>query len=519
MYKGLSESVKISNVFDSFEQEMLNSGFTDIKGKIEAERREIIDSGNLMAIENRIYGYGAKDCSELYMPPKYYFRPKTIEQLRTIVKSAYNHKTPLTVASGKTGLSAGYATFAALVDLDILAPSDEIIQFSENQDEITASQHVLIADLIKLVPIYTKKKYIFPIQPSSAFKLPVRVGGMIASNASGVTSGKLGACESWVKEMTIMLPNGDIKVITKENDESMFNRIIGMNGFYGIILDATFKLYEPIKQLENRVIYGTDINEAFNGLQQVQDAGIFPLNSEYVMSHKGLTGKLGTLSDTQQVNWAVLIKGTIEEVEKFSDIMSQVNGTEVKKVSDAEFKVYLEERTNQGLVVESSDSGLGKVKFPGFEDILAPPAELVNIMANVNQIMKKYGFDEIVIGYGHLNFRKGRGLLLHSRIPVPVEMLADNREENMKVLAEIIVEVNLLLRDKYNIRAKEEHSSGAFGVWFDKNYRNQMQEAMDNGTAFVNPHMLIFNAYMDCFKELGEAELLEKIVYLYLRNA
>ena len=199
--------------------------------------------------------------------------------------------------------------------------------------------------------------------------------------------------------------------------------------------------------------------------------------------------------------------------------MSQVNGTEVKKVTDAEFKVYLEERTNQGLVVESSDSGLGKVKFPGFEDILAPPAELVNIMANVNQIMKKYGFDEIVIGYGHLNFRKGRGLLLHSRIPVPVEMLADNREENMKVLAEIIVEVNLLLRDKYNIRAKEEHSSGAFGVWFDKNYRNQMQKAMDNGTAFVNPHMLIFNAYMDCFKELGEAELLEKIVYLYLRNA
>ncbi len=523
MQQEILESIVKDFNFEAFETQLKAHGFQDIKQKPEMERRKIIDSGFLIANENRIYAYGAKDCSELYLPPKFYFRPKTIEQLQTIVKTAFFFFFPLTFASGKTGLSAGYASFAAIVDLDSAHLDETQIQPDFSHAEITASQDVLISDLIKYVPRFSNNTFIFPIQPSSAFKLPVRVGGMIGSNASGVTSGKLGACESWIKKMTIMTPNGDIIEIENEKHSEWFEKIIGKNGYFGIVLKATFLLYQPPSGLQNRVIFGTNIPTAFNRLQEIQDKKIFPLTSEYVMSKNGLLGKLGALSDKIKVKWAVLIRGSQHEVDEFSNIMlinaEYSEDVQVRTVNDSDFRDYLEERTNQALLTENATSDLAIVKFPGFEDILAPPSKLSQIMEDVNALLKKYGFEEITIGYGHLNFRKGRGLLLHSRIPVPVELLAYNRKETLKLLAKIIVEANLMLRDKYGIRAKEEHSGGAFGIWFDPAIRILLNKAIDEGQAFYNPHLILYNKFKERFLKLSESELLEKLVHLYLENS
>ena len=524
MENGIFDSILRDIDFSSFENDLNRQGFQNIKGKQEIERRTIFDSGFLIAIGNRIYGYSANDCSELYLPPKYYFRPKTIDQLQKIVRVANIHKIPLTFASGKTGLSAGYANFAAIVDLDFLNFNEPSIQMNLEKAEITAAQDVLISDLIKYVPRYSNNRFIFPIQPSSAFKLPVQVGGIIGSNASGVTSGKLGACDSWIQNMQIMTPKGEILHISQSGTPDIFDKIIGKNGYFGIVLKATFRLFEPESHLQNRIIFGSNVETAFNGLQIVQDRKIFPLTSEYVMSKNGLLGKfseLSTTTTTKKVKWAVLIRGSSTELHEFSAIMKESNhdDVQIKEISDSEFRDYLEERTNQALLAENATSDLAIVKFPGFEDILAPPSKLNEIINEVNRILKNYGFEQITIGYGHLNFRKGKGLLLHSRIPVPIEMLVHNREETLKLLAQIIVETNLLLRDKYGIRAKEEHSGGAFGIWFDPQFRETLDKAMQNDSAFHNPHLILYKKFKQIYPNLDESTLLQKLVYLYLQNS
>ncbi len=522
MQQEILESIVKDFNFEAFETQLKTFGFQEIKNKPEVERRKIIDSGFLFAKENRIYTYSAKDCSELYLPAKYYFRPKTIEQLQTIVKTGCVFNIPVTFASGKTGLSAGYANFAAIIDMDSVHFKEPLIQPDFAQAELTASQDVLISDLIKYVPKYSNNMFIFPIQPSSAFKLPVRVGGMIGSNASGVTSGKLGACESWIKKMTIMTPNGEIREINNEKHPEWVEKIIGKNGYFGVVLKATFALYPQPSNLQNKVIIGTEIPSAFNKLQEIQDKNIFPLNSEYVMSKNGLLGKLGALSERNKVNWAVLIRGTQIEVDQFTNIMvhkNNIGDIEVRAVNDSDFREYLEERTNQALLAENATSDLAIVKFPGFEDILAPPSQLSRIMEDVNAILKKYGFEEITIAYGHLNFRKGKGLLLHSRIPVPIEMLAYKRKDTLNILATVIVETNLMLRDKYHIRAKEEHSGGAFGIWFDPAFRTLLQHAIANKEAFANPHLILFNKYNEMYPELSESEVLQKLACFYLQNS
>jgi hypothetical protein len=234
------------------------------------------------------------------------------------------------------------------------------------------------------------------------------------------------------------------------------------------------------------------------------------------MSPDGLVGKLGQLSTKDTTNWVALIKGMKSELDTIIELMINTTEIEFRDIEEPEFRELLEERTNQALLAGGSGSDLDTVKFPGFEDILAPPAKISQILDDINAILKKQGFDALTVGYGHLNFRLGKGILIHTRIPVPIDMLVENRIKNFRIIAETIVDVNLLLRDKYEIRAKAEHSGGAFGVWFERSFREKLVKAIKNGSAFENPHIVIYSNYMESLPELNERDLLVEIVHMYL---
>ena len=138
--------------------------------------------------------------------------------MKSIVIESAKYNIPITFSGGKSGLSAGYANYGVLVDLLDLQILSKPFEIDLEKRIIIADQYVYVSDLIKQVSRHSKGELIFQIQPSSAFKLPVTVGGLISTNASGVTSGKLGDTSDWVVEIKILKPNGDIEVVDKKND-------------------------------------------------------------------------------------------------------------------------------------------------------------------------------------------------------------------------------------------------------------------------------------------------------------
>ena len=484
--------------WESFLKSMKKFGFLTLANATEFIEEENTENKNKhgfgMIINNLIHSGPLRDPSMLYLEPYMIFRPFTEDQLTIIIQNSRNYKIPISFCSGKTGLSGSYSNYGILVDLVNLHSLKNPITLKIENEMVIVEQGVQVSDLIKEIPYKTNNEFIFPIQPSSAYKLPVRVGGIISTDASGITSGKLGSTKDWIKEIRIMDPEGIITEITPL--DPLYSKIVGGNGFYGIVLTATIKLYRPDQNLRRAIIYGTETNQAFQSLQKILDKKIFPLISEFVASLEFLPGKFKELSNhslsSQFIRWGILIKGENESVQQFIDIMQKHSDCSTMNLTEAEFQTYLKERTKFGLLIQTEDNEeyLG---FPGFEDILSEPKYLPEIIRTINNILKEHGFHPLIFNYGHINFRRGKGLLLHIRLPVPIKFFYKENTEKSKIICETIYEVINTLNLQFNIRYKAEHSGGPFKIWLDPNTRNQLRKDVEKGLAFINPHLIIFD--------------------------
>ncbi|MGV9204571.1 MAG: FAD-binding oxidoreductase [Promethearchaeia archaeon] len=480
--------------WDKFISAMKHEGFMQINSL--KSPQSIGNKGYSMLVGVSIQSGAIRDPSHLHLPPYLIFRPHTENQLRSIVVNSQSFQIPITFSSGKTGLSGGYANFAIVVDLEDLHSFPESISLDIEQQSIVAEQSVLVSDLIKKVLHASNRNLIFPIQPASALKLPVRVGGMIASNASGVISGKLGAVKDWIRQMRVMTPKGKIRIIGKK--DPLFNKIVGGNGYYGIILSATFQLYEPPEHLKQAILFGEDIDSAFNGLQVILDQKLFLHVSEFVMSPMVLTEKFNSLAQStryiERVKWAALLQGAPEKLTRFIEIMKENTTLGNVTLNEQQFDIYLDERAKMALLSFSGAEEEDYLKVPGCEDILAEPKYLPQIIRDMNIIFEKHGFKKIMYGYGHINFRKGKGLLLHARLPVPVSFFYDReKKKKMELIGRTIYKLIDHLKTEYNIRQKAEHSPGPFQIWLNTENREILSSAIEKNEAFANPHLILFN--------------------------
>ncbi len=454
-----------------------------------------IQSGYEMLVGDPIQASAIRDTSHLHIRPYVLFRPKVESQIRVILKNSQKFKIPITFAGGKTGLSGGYSNYGIIIDMVDFQSYKEPMRFDFKNDTVRVNQNVLVSDLIKYTLLRSDNKLIFPVQPVSSYKLPVRVGGLIASNASGITSGKLGSVENWVEIIRIIKPDGVMAEI--DRNDSLFLKIIGGNGYFGVILSATFKLYRPETGLKQAILYGYNIIHAFNGLQSVLDSKIFPLVSEFVISDQKLPGKFNELgeenAEDKHVKWAVLIKGSADLIDKFIDSMKKETHSNWNILREEEFEEFLQERSVFALLIQSEDRTSDFIAFPGFEDILSEPKNLTEIIEMINDIFIKKGFHKVIFGYGHINFRKGQGLLLHMRLPVPIDFFYKENQEKVRIICETVYSVILNLNSKFKIKHKAEHSPGPFKIWLEPIFRRYLRERVSEGDIFMNPHLMIFD--------------------------
>ncbi len=488
-------------LWDKFVNNMEREGFfklTHIKTSKVLESKfnyQSIQSGYVMLVGNLIQASVIRDTSHLHIRPYILFRPKEESQLRVILKNSQKNNIPITFAGGKTGLSGGYSNYGIIIDMVDFQSYKEPIRYDFKKNTVRVNQNVLISDLIKYTLLRSDNKLIFPVQPASSLKLPVRVGGLIASNASGITSGKLGSAENWVETIRIMKPDGTLVEVGRKNP--LFLKIIGGNGYFGVILSATFRLYDPETNLKQAILYGYNITLAFNGLQSVLESKIFPLVSEFVISDQKLPGKFNELgeenSEDKHAKWAVLIKGSADLVDRFIDTMNNKAHCNWNMLSEEEFQEFLQERSTFALLIQSEDNTSDFIAFPGFEDILSEPKHLPEIIQMINDIFIEKGFHKVIFGYGHINFRKGQGLLLHMRLPVPIDFFFKENREKMKLICETVYSVILNLNSKFKIKHKAEHSPGPFKIWLDPVFRRYLRKKVSEGEVFTNPHLMIFD--------------------------
>src|SRR5947209_6227035 len=97
--------------------------------------------------------------------------------------------------------------------------------------------------------------YNLAIEGMQSFDLPT-VGGTISVNAHGLDH-RIGGIASTIHLLRLMLPDGSIQTLSRQENDELFQAVVGGYGLFGIILDAQLTLMDNLAYDEVRTIIKT----------------------------------------------------------------------------------------------------------------------------------------------------------------------------------------------------------------------------------------------------------------------
>ena len=170
-------------------------------------------------------------------------RPKTVEQVSTLVRLCHEHRVGVIPYGGGTGLVSGQIieNGAAPVILS-LERMNKIRAVYPDENVIVVEAGAILADIQAAADAVDR---LFPL--SLASEGSARIGGNLATNAGGVNVLRYGNTRDLCLGLEVVLPNGDIwnglTRLRKDNTGyDLRNLMIGSEGTLGVITAAALKL-------------------------------------------------------------------------------------------------------------------------------------------------------------------------------------------------------------------------------------------------------------------------------------
>ena len=172
-------------------------------------------------------------------------RPKTKEQVRLIVETAYKSRVAIIPYGGGTGLVGG--------QIMPTGPKPLILSLEKMNKirKIHTSENILIAEagatLSQVQTAASEVGRLFPL--SLAAEGSARIGGNLATNAGGINVLRYGSARDLCMGLEVVLPNGKIwnglSRLRKDNTGyDLRHLIIGAEGTLGVITAASLKLFD-----------------------------------------------------------------------------------------------------------------------------------------------------------------------------------------------------------------------------------------------------------------------------------
>ena len=186
-----------------------------------------------------LYVYGF-DASIHHMTPDLVVRPKTAEQVSEIVKLANRTMTPIVPRGAGTAMCGHTVPLKGGIILDLTAMNK--IKTIRVEDLYCVVEPGVIYD--HLNGELSKRGFWFPTTPGSAEACTI--GGMVATNASGMRAIKYGATRDFVLGLEVVLPTGEIihtgtRTLKNSSGYQLDRLMVGSEGTLGVITEVTLR--------------------------------------------------------------------------------------------------------------------------------------------------------------------------------------------------------------------------------------------------------------------------------------
>ncbi len=242
--------------------------------------QSVIPADRIVVGDSISVDYAHDELSGTENPPEVLIFPKSTEEISEIIKYAYAHDIPVTARGSGTGLVGASVAVKGGIML-CTAKMNSVIELDRENMTVTVEPGVLLMQLAEFVE---EQGLFYPPDPGEK---SATIGGNISTNAGGMRAVRYGVTRDFVRELTVVLANGEIltlggKIVKNSSGYSLLNLIIGSEGTLGIITKAVLKLLpKPGKTVSLLVPFDT-MDAALDTVPLIVQTDTNPTAIEYM---------------------------------------------------------------------------------------------------------------------------------------------------------------------------------------------------------------------------------------------
>ncbi len=241
---------------------------------------EIAGKDNVLFGKDISHDYSHDELGGIEKMPEVLVRVHTTEEVSLIMKHAYNRSIPVTVRGSGTGLVGGAVAVEGGIMLET-TQMNQILELDKETLTVTVQPGVL---LMELSAFCEENDFLYPPDPGEK---SATIGGNISTNAGGMRAVKYGVTRDYVRQLTVVMPNGEImvlggKVAKNSSGYSLKDLVIGSEGTLCIITEAILKLVPLPKVTISLLVPFKDMKSAIEAVPKIICSKVIPTAIEYM---------------------------------------------------------------------------------------------------------------------------------------------------------------------------------------------------------------------------------------------
>ncbi|MEO6682098.1 MAG: FAD-linked oxidase C-terminal domain-containing protein, partial [Ginsengibacter sp.] len=427
---------------------------------------------NVITSKDEMYKYGHDETESLHFYPGVVLKPKTAEEISSIMKLCNENRIPVTPRGAGTGLSGGALPHLGGVVIST-ERMNEIIKIDDKNLQVTTEPGVItevLQDAVKALGLF------YPPDPSS--RGSCFIGGNISENSGGPKAVKYGVVRDYVLNLEIVLPTGEIiwtgaNVLKNSTGYNLTQLIVGSEGTLGIVTKIVLKLIPHPQYDLLMLVPFNSVEKASEAVSAIFRAGYIPSGLELMeidalkIVSEFVGGSMVPITDDVAAHLIIEVDGNhmdtlMTEMEAISELLLQFDCGEIYFADNSAQKAELWKLRRR--VAEA-------VKIAGYtieEDTVVPRYQLPALIKGVKELGVQYGFKAVC--YGHA----GDGNL-HIRIKKEgTENSQDDPEiiKSLRALFELVKEMGGTLSGEHGIGLVQK---SFMDIIFDKKQIELMQ--------------------------------------------
>ncbi|HEX6846544.1 MAG TPA: FAD-linked oxidase C-terminal domain-containing protein [Chitinophagaceae bacterium] len=383
-----------------------------ITAEIIGEFKKIVGESYVFYDEETLDHYAHDETENLHYLPDAVIKPRTAEEISSVMKICNARRIPVTPRGAGTGLSGGALPHLGGVVL-AMERMNSILDIDERNLQVTTEPGVITEVLQTTV----KEKGLF-YPPDPASRGSCFIGGNISENSGGPKAVKYGVVKDYVLNLEMVLPTGDIiwtgaNVLKNSTGYNLTQLVVGSEGTLGIVTKIVLRLIPHPKYDLLMLVPFRKLEQASEAVSAIFRAGFVPSALELVeidalkIVSKFVDSAAVPIHDDIEAHLIIEVDGNNNEIlmgemEAISEMLTQYDTGEIYFADDAQQKNELWKLRRR--VAEAT-------KLAGYtieEDAVVPRAELPALIRGVKEIGAKYNFNAVCYGHagdGNLHIR------------------------------------------------------------------------------------------------------------------